>query len=292
MRDPHVECLRYRLTVDETYGRFDNPSPLEHETDVYRMRLEGGVLTVEMKEHHATVESAKERVENDLRAWELDAALSRDHTWLRFDHDPSGAKIIDRDPPPPGAVEISVSGVAIAGGVGSVTAVAAPPVFKEYPKPPTKLKSSLDVEGLFRRYERAVWLDPTQMLAIGYLWLSYLEGTTAKKGRKAQNEAAKKERKKRKARNEAAKMYKIELDVLDKLGDLTSTRGDLQEARKLDAGATRLPLSPEEKGWVRAVIKRLIRRKAEYDSDPDAVQSLPITMSDFPAVSVLGVRPI
>ena len=39
-----------------------------------------------------------------------------------------------------------------------------------------------------------------------------------------------------------------------------------------------------EKGWVRAVIKRLIRRKAEYDSDPDAVQSLPITMSDFPAV--------
>ena len=109
MRDPHVECLRYRLTVDETYGRFENPSPLEHETDVYRMRLEGGVLTVEMKEHHATVESAKERVENDLRAWELDAALSRDHTWLRFDYDPSGAKIIDRDPPPPGAVEISVS---------------------------------------------------------------------------------------------------------------------------------------------------------------------------------------
>ncbi len=95
MRDPHVECLSYRLTVDETYGRFENPSPLEHETDVYRMRLEGGVLTVEMKEHHATVESAKERVENDLRAWELDAALSRDHTWLRFDYDPSGAKIIN-----------------------------------------------------------------------------------------------------------------------------------------------------------------------------------------------------
>ncbi len=30
-----------------TYGRFENPPPLEHETDAYRMRLEGGVLTVE-----------------------------------------------------------------------------------------------------------------------------------------------------------------------------------------------------------------------------------------------------
>ena len=143
-----------------------------------------------------------------------------------------------------------------------MTVVAAPPVFKEYPKPPTKLKSSLDVEGLFRRYERAVWLDPTQMLAIGYLWLTYLEDTTAKKGRKAQNEAAKK---KRKARNEAAKMYKIEFDVLDKLGNLTSTRGDLQEARKLGADATRIPLTPGEKVWVKAAVKMLIRRKAEYE---------------------------
>jgi hypothetical protein len=69
MNDPHVESLCYRLTIDETHGRFENPPPLEHETAAYRMRLEDGVLTVEMKEHHATVESAKERVDNALRAW-------------------------------------------------------------------------------------------------------------------------------------------------------------------------------------------------------------------------------
>ena len=186
MSDLHVECLRYRLTVDETYGRFENPAPLEHETDAYRMRLEGGVLTIEMKEHHATVESAKERVDNALRAWELDAALTRDHTWLRFDYDPSGAKIIDRDPSPPGQVSIAVSGIGIAAGVGSATAVAAPPVFKEYPKPPAMFEASLDVEALFRRYERAVWLDRTQLLSIGYLCLSYLEGTTNLKGHEVQ----------------------------------------------------------------------------------------------------------
>ncbi len=154
--------------------------------------------------------------------------------------------------------------------MGSANAVGMA-VFKEYPKPPTKLESSLEVEGLFRRYERAVWLDRTQLLSFGYVCLTYLEGTTGLKGRKA--------------RIEAANRYKIEFDVLDKLGKLVSTRGDLQEARKLDAGATRLPLSPEENGWVRAAIKRLIRRKAEYDIDPVAAYSLPIiTMSDLPAV--------
>src|SRR5262249_42884221 len=84
MRDPHVESLRYHLEVDEAYGRIENPPPLEHETDAYRMRLDDGVLTVEMKEHHATLDSARRRVENDLKAWELDAALNRDHAWLKF----------------------------------------------------------------------------------------------------------------------------------------------------------------------------------------------------------------
>jgi hypothetical protein len=270
MSDLHVECLRYRLTVDETYGRFENPPPLEHETDTYRMWLEAGVLTIEMKEHHATVESARRRVENDLRAWELDAALARDHTWMRFDYDPSGAKIIDRDPPPPGQVSIAVGAVELSDLV-CMTAVAAAPVFKEYPKPPAMFEASLDVEGLFRRYERAVWLDPTQMLSFGYVCLSYLEGTTGLK--------------RRKSRNEAAIRYRIDLDVLNKLGDLVSTRGDLQEARKLDADATRSPLTPNEEAWVRAAIKMLIRRKAEYDHDPNAATSLPIiTMSDLPTL--------
>ncbi len=273
MRDPHVECLRYRLTVDETYGRFENPPPLEHETDTYRMRLDSGKLTVEMKEHHATVESAKERVENDLRAWELDAALSRDHRWLRFDYDETGTKVIDRVPPPsqPGAVVIGVGEIRLGMMLCEGVAHCEPPVVKEYPKPPKMLEASLDVEGLFVRYERAVWLDRTQILSIGYVCLSYLEGTTGLKGRLA--------------RDEVAKRYRIELAALNTLGNLVSTRGDLAEARKLDVGATRAPLTPNEIAWVQAAIKSLIRRKAEYDHDPNAAKSLPvITLSDLPTL--------
>jgi len=236
------------------------------------MRLESGVLTVEMKEHHATVESAKERVDNDLRAWELDAALSRDHTWLRFDYDPSGARVIDRDPSPLQPEPVAVGAGAITLETLVTAGIGEPLVFKEYPKPPEMLESSPDVEGLFQRYERAVWLDQTQMLSFGYVCLSYLEGTTGLKGYQG-------------ARDEVVKRYRIERGVLKKLGDLVSERGGLEEARKLDAGATLIPLTPEENAWVRAAIKMLIRRKAEYDHDPNAAESWPvITMSDLPAV--------
>jgi len=166
MRDPHVESLRYRLEVNEAYGRLENPPPLEQETDAYRMRLEDGVLSVEMKEHHATVESARRRVENDLRAWELDAALERDRAWLKFVHDGTGTRIVDREPSVPGHAgavgNIVLGAIAVAG-----VARAEPPTFKEYPKPPVMFEASLDVEVMIQRYGRAVF-DDSQMLSLGY----------------------------------------------------------------------------------------------------------------------------
>ena len=75
------------------------------------------------------------------------------------------------------------------------------------------------------------------------------------------------------------------MDLLNKLGSLVSEFGSLDEARKLDLKATLTPLTPEEKAWVQAAIKMLIRRKAEYDHDPNAAESLPaITMSHLPTL--------
>lgn len=269
MNDPHVESLRYSLEVDETYGRFDNPTPVVHETDAYLMRLKSGVLTVDMKEHHAIVESARARVEPDLKAWELHAALERDHFWFRFVFDPKETKLVDRNPPPlaPGEVRAQanlIAGHATVSGTGTVT----PPVFKEYPKPPTAFEASPEVEVLFERYQRAVWLDESQLLSVGYVCLSFLEGTTGiKKG----------------ARKEVARKYRIADQVRDKLGDLVSEKGDIMEARKLDADATQVPLTQAERLWVRAAIKALIRRKAEHDHAPTATSSLSeITMASLP----------
>jgi hypothetical protein len=77
--------------------------------------------------------------------------------------------------------------------------------------------------------------------------------------------------------------YRIEEAVLSKLGYFTSTRGGFENARKLKANATLEPLTSDENLWVRAVLKMMIRRKAEYDGDPVAAVSLPIiTMGDLP----------
>jgi hypothetical protein len=186
MNDPHVESLRYRLEANDDYARFENPPPLEHETDAYRFRLADGVLTVEMKEHHAAPASARQRVEHDLKAWGLDAALEHPESRLKFVY--NGASVLDRDPPVDGQVM----------GTGNI------------------LLGSITAVGV---------------------------GT---------------------------------------IGRVT-LRGGLGEARKLDANATLTPLTTKEHVWVRATLKRLIRRKAEYDADPAAAGGLPIiTMACLP----------
>ena len=265
MNDPHVESLRYSLEVDETYGRFNNPPPVTYETDAYIMNLELEILTVEMKEHHVTVESARARIEPDLKAWELHAALERDHTWFKFVFDSKGTKIVQILPP--GHVHAQMN--AMLGNVtASFTGIVTPPSFNEYPKPPKAFEASPEVEVLFERYQKAIWLDESQLLSVGYVCLSFLQGTTGiKQG----------------ARKEVSRKYRIAEEVRNKLGDLVSEKGDIREARKLDAGATLVPLTPAERLWVRAAIKALIRRKGEYDHDPAAASALPeITMVDLP----------
>jgi hypothetical protein len=206
MNDPHVESLRYTLDVDEVYGRFDNPPPMVHETDAYLMRLDSGVLTVDLKEHHATAESARARIEPDLRAWELDVALEGDRSWFKFVLDRKGTRIVDRTPPAPGEVGSQMS--ATLEDVNLLTtSIHTPLSFKRYPDPPRAFEASPEVEVLFERYQRAVWLDESQLLSVGYLCISFLEGTTGTKNG---------------ARKAVAQKYRIAEEVRNKLGDLTS----------------------------------------------------------------------
>jgi hypothetical protein len=99
MRDPHVERLRYNLQTNET-TRFEAPPPLETDTPVAHLRLEDGVLTAEMKDHHPTEASARAVVDPFLRAWELHICLEWGRGAIRFEFE--RAEIVDRNPPPPG----------------------------------------------------------------------------------------------------------------------------------------------------------------------------------------------
>ena len=53
MNDPHVEKLVYHIETGNGLS-FQDPPPVEDETDAFRMILDDGVATFSMKEHYPT----------------------------------------------------------------------------------------------------------------------------------------------------------------------------------------------------------------------------------------------
>jgi hypothetical protein len=268
MNDPHIETLTYEVRTKESVVTFDDPPPLTGEANAFRYRLEGGILTVEMKEHHATAESARLVVEGFLRSWAMSAALGLDRMPMEFVF--KEAKRIDRNPPPRTSGNVYMGEVAFVGsGTLTATVVGIPPALKHYPVPPSGFRASPDVETMWHRYQQHIDGKETYQ-TMGYFCLSLIQWSTGiGKG----------------ARGEASRRYKIDRDVLDKLGVLTSERGTSLDARKLEQGSTLVPLTAAEHQWIRAAVKTLIRRKGEYDFDPAAASSLKqITMRDLPTL--------
>jgi hypothetical protein len=98
MQDPHVVAVHYRVEADETVT-YDNPPPVEWSTAVFDMRLADGKATFTLKEHYASEQAARDRIEQFLRAWDLWMQLERGSTEIRFVFEQ--VDLVDRDPPPP-----------------------------------------------------------------------------------------------------------------------------------------------------------------------------------------------
>lgn len=266
MNDPHVEQLIYRLNVNPSQLILENPQPLFQEYDSFRIRLENEILTVEMKEHHASIQSAKEKVEEFLKDYKIYTAFDFDWEILKFEYE--NADVIDRKPSP--KIPGQITGCAnftlpmlIIEGAGTVH----PRRLSEYPAPPTRFRATPDVETMWLRYQQHLQ-DKETYQSLGYFCLSLMQWSTGVgKG----------------ARGAASRMYKIDLDVLNKIGELTSERGTQRDARKLDSGSTLMPLTDVERRWIREAVKMLIRRKGEHDFDPLTADSLKqITMDNLP----------
>lgn len=135
----------------------------------------------------------------------------------------------------------------------------------QFPDPPGVFKANPDVEALLPRF-----IDYTKgrepLLSMANFCLTYIESVAG-------------------GRAKAAKRYRICSKVLSQLGAICATRGNLAEARK--APKNKGPadsLTPSEKVWVDAVVRRLIERLGEHAPKSDG--SLPlITMDQFPSLS-------
>lgn len=243
MNDPHVEWLLYGLELGSTLSIAEGAPAVEHETDHFRLRLDAGKLTVTMKEHHATVESAQNRVQPVLRSWELENALKYDPGAFRFVF--QDGKLVDRNPPPPG------SSRTIAAATGAIRASAHVVAFgsvgrRDYPPPPVDFVASPDVETLWLRY-RMYREGKEPLVSMAYVCLTLVEALALG------------------SRKRAAKMLKVEFEILKTLGHLVTNKGDATTARKVPVSRVFQPLHPQEEGWIHEVVRaRNVSRKMRH----------------------------
>jgi hypothetical protein len=262
MRDPHVESLRYRVVSRENFS-YHQPPPVEVEYTEFSGRLEDGLLTCNMKQHYSAVKEAEKAIEPYLRAWEIWTDIKYGRKELRFEPLPNEAKIIDRNPPPPGpviSVDVTMSGGLVVGGSFIESAERS-----QYPSPPKDFKFSPDVETLHYRYEMYLeGKDSLQAMAYFCLTLAEARGGSGS-GRRAK----------------AASRLNISTTVLAKLGQLSTDKGENKTARKVQR--VQMPLNGRESVWIEAAIKMLILRLGEIDSHSSASLSQ-ITMASLPTL--------
>jgi len=260
MNDPHVVSLRYRLESDETLV-FDNPPAFEIENHEFSVCLANGIVIFKMREHHASEQTARERIEPYLRAWEINFALQLGRHHVRFVLEK--IELIDQGPLSAGSARRT--NIVYSTGLWETPT----PVLtlQHYPPPPAGFVVSPDVETLWHRYRG--YLERREPLAsMAYFCLSALQWSTGQHKNKL---------------DAVAKRYNIELGVLNRLGHLTSTVGDERSARKFDLHSNRRPYTESEITWIEAVVKALIWRLGEYAYDPTAPHQQ-ITMADFPTI--------
>jgi len=254
MRDPHVVALRYRFESSSALT-FADPPPLERKTNEFRVRLANDLVTFEMKTHYAEVGLARAVAEEYLRSWEVDAALVFDFDAIKFRF--IEPEIVDRNPEPGGPAVVVVTRTVTVPVDVTITHI----VRSNYPEPATNFVVSPDVETMWTRFQ-GYRFGREPLASMGYMCLTVLEASAG-------------------GRKEAARQYDVDLEVLRKLGYLTSEVGDSKTMRKADPRHPRRPHTNIEIAWVDAVIRGLIRRVGEWAFDP-AGKRRALTMADFP----------
>jgi len=255
LRDPHVVELRYRLVLSGD-DEFRDPPPVERERDAFSMRLADDLLTVTMKEHHSTVESAQARIGPFLQDWVISAALQYRRRQVSFEYE--DADVIDRDPPPPGEPQVVYMPFVSSSATAFTPTMSV--VRRTYPSPPDAFTASPDVQNMWTRYDK--YLEGREpLLSMAYFCLTVVEKSAG-------------------SRHDASTMYNINRELLNTLGELASERGDENSARK--ARPTK-PLTSREEQWIREAVLVLIRRLGEHAAAPDSPKPM-ITMADLPSL--------
>ena len=257
MRDPHVQVMHYQVSSEE-WVVYQNPKPISFSNDLGAFEVSAKRLRVTPAKHFPNEMEARRAVDPFLKDWEIEADLKINIGMLRFKFE--SVEMIDRDPPPTGSpvtINSKVASVVVEGrcSIGFIPS--------EYPQPPKKFRATRAVQSVYDR-----WIgfrsgkEPLQSMA--YFVLTSLQ--TAAGGGKS-------------TRKMAARAFQIDLPVLNKIGELSSDKGDGNAARKARPNNKSQELSQIERDWLEVAIRRVIYRLGEHDP---SVQLAPISLADLP----------
>ena len=260
MNDPHVVALIYKVHHTESVD-YAKAEPLAFEEDDFRVEVKDREARFRMKKHYSTGQEARYAVEPFIRNWVFDAAMGHFPGYFELEFD--RPEIVDRKPTP--CVQELRFDV-VSESELSATFTQSP---SRYPCPPSGIDANhADVRTLFERYKGFV--DGNEKLAsFAYFCLTVLEqslgqGTTAGPRRPSRR------------RERTAERYRIDVEVLQRIGELSSTKGG-SDARKA-AGAYQ-PFSDEERLFLEAALPRLIHRVADHHGGNNELS--PISIGDF-----------
>jgi hypothetical protein len=232
MNDPQVVSLTYRL-VETEFMKFSDPPDVAIDTPDFRGRLSKGMLKLEPKDHFTSEAEVRPLADDFVRSWEISAGLETGRPVFGFRFERS--HIEDRQPAS-GTRSIHISDHPDMSG-----AVQLEKMSPAYPAPPVDFQLNPEVEVLWNRYCRFIE-GGELLLSMAYFCLTFLESRFPGGDKRTQ----------------AAVYYGVDIDILNKLGELTSTRGDTAMARKASGAAT--PLSGGEEAWINAAIRAIIKR--------------------------------
>lgn len=255
VRDPHVQAMHYKISSGGGVS-YLNPEPMSFSNHLGTFDLSDGKLRIVPSEHFPDEHSSRRAIQPFLEEWGIEVHLTSNIEMLRFEFD--RVELIDRAPPPPPGVNLGAASMAQARGVnlgaasiamaGSSTSLQL--TCSKYPQPPKTFRATTEVQLAYRR-----WLgyrsrnEPLQSMAYFVLTLLY---SMAGGGKGAQN-------------RRAARLFQIDENVLRKIGELSSTKGNESTARKAAGpGKQFQALSGAEKQWLEQAIPLVIRRLGEH----------------------------
>ena len=261
MHDPHVVALHYRIEHDNSVD-YRNAKPFVHEEPKFRLEVREEKARFDLKIHCATEGDARKFIEAYISVWEFEASLNHGPNYFRLKFD--RAEIEDRNPAP-GPIKLSVTARAGAPTArGNLTVV--PP---DYPQPPSGLALDPNVRTMHGRY-MGYRSDHELLAAMAYFCLTVLEDSVLEKSKRKRRSSPR--------RRKAARYYRIEGQVLDKIGELSSSKGGAK-ARKADGIDEEM--TSQECRFLEDATKAIIRRAAEKVCN--SANDLPeILLSDFP----------